>query len=140
MRRLDAAFLLGLILNSRLAERSCLACGSAWTSKMQGGVEPPHSKALRAFSWFLAGWRRHPAFDVCEVRDSEPVARKSFARRNRRAQKAESWCADPQVSLREIAASRSRSLRQPAASVSSRVCADLEKRVCATLRALPGVA
>ena len=30
------------------AGRLCLACWSVWISRLQGGVEPPHSKALRA--------------------------------------------------------------------------------------------
>jgi len=60
---------------------------------MQGGVKPPHSKALRAFSWFLAGWRRHPVFDVCEVRDSSLASRGAIVLRLRIA---------PQVLGREI--------------------------------------
>jgi hypothetical protein len=57
VRRLDAAFATTSVL-------------------FQGGVKPPHSKALRAFSWFLgarqatgmSGWHEngdppHPAHD-----------------------------------------------------------------------------
>ena len=59
-RRLDAAFLLGLILNSRPAERPWLARWGAWISRQQGGVEPPQSKALRAADLETAELRPAP--------------------------------------------------------------------------------
>jgi len=40
--------LLGSMPNLRRAERPCLAGWSVWISRLQGGVKPPHSKALRA--------------------------------------------------------------------------------------------
>jgi hypothetical protein len=52
MRRLDAALVSGWMPDSRLAVRPWLARWLVWISRQQGGVKPPHSKALRAFSWF----------------------------------------------------------------------------------------
>jgi hypothetical protein len=48
VRRLDAAFFPRFIPGSWLAEQPWSPSWSAWISRLQGGVEPPHSKALRA--------------------------------------------------------------------------------------------
>ena len=60
VRRLDAAFFPRSIRDSSLAERSF--CGAALLGSLvgiglarKGGVKPPHSKALRAFSCLLGG-------------------------------------------------------------------------------------
>ena len=56
MRRLDAA--LGLGVRDSTPQDGLLSL------LRDGGVKPPHSKALRAFSWFLGA--RQPT-DMCNL-------------------------------------------------------------------------
>jgi len=68
VRRLDAAF-------APRGGNAVLSCAVA-APKFQGGVKPPHSMALRAFSWFLGTRRPTGMSDCFEIAKSEtPLAR-----------------------------------------------------------------
>ena len=63
MRRLDAAL--------ELWGGDGAAQDSVRSAVREGGVKPPHSKALRAFSWFL-GARQRAGLSDCSVMILDP--------------------------------------------------------------------